>query len=263
MDYLKRECERAQESPAYENTFKRLHLNIRTEQAVRWFAMEKWDACAGVLEEKSLLGCPCWAGLDLSTTTDIAAFAALFPDEETGVYKAVCRFWVPKENAIKRERRDRVPYTQWMREGWIKATEGNVIDYDVIRADIKALGEQYNIREIAIDRWNATQLSTQLAGDGFEMITFGQGFASMSAPAKAFEALVLGGKLEHGGNPVLRWMASNVAVEIDAAANVKPSKKKSTERIDGIVACIMALGRAAVRTEKRRSIYETEEPFVI
>jgi len=254
LDYLERACKRAQESPAFENTFKRLHLNIRTEQDVRWLQMDKWDECAGAIEDVD--GQECFAGVDLATTTDIAAALFYFPHNGA----VVSRFWIPEESAHKRERRDRVPYLTWAREGLVKLTAGNVIDYDVIREDIRELGTQFNIREIAIDRWNSTQLTTQLAGDGFEMVPFGQGFASMSAPTKELEKLVLGGKIAHGGNAVLRWMASNVSVEMDAAGNLKPSKKKSTEKIDGMVALVMAIGRAISSDGKPSgSIYNTPE----
>ena len=128
-------------------------------------------------------------------------------------------------------------------------TPGDVVDYDVIRRRINELSEIYEIREIAIDPWNATQLSTQLQGDGLEVVTFGQGFKDMAAPTKELEKLIVSGKFRHGGHPVLRWMASNVAVELDAAGNLKPSKKRGTERIDGIVAAIMALGRALLRPD--------------
>ncbi len=151
-------------------------------------------------------------------------------------------FWVPQENAESRERKDRVPYLTWARQGFITMTSGHVTDYDVVRRDVVKLAEQFSIKKLAADRWNASQLLTQLAGDGLDIVAFGQGFSSMSGPSKEFERLLVGGNIEHGGNPVLRWMASNAAAETDAAANVKPSKKKSTERIDGIVAAVMAIG---------------------
>ena len=162
------------------------------------------------------------------------------------------------QHTRKRERRDRVPYETWARQGLVETTPGNVIDYDYIRARINELGERFDIREIAVDRWNATQLAIQLQGDGFEVVTFGQGFKDMTAPTKELEKLVVGGRLRHGGHPVLRWMAGNVAVQTDAAGNLKPSKKKSTERIDGIVAAVMALGRALLCVEQR-SVYEDED----
>lgn len=241
-DYLARMCRKAQEEPTFENTFKRLHLNIRTQQDVRWLQMARWDECGGDVVRGDLAGRPCYAGLDLSTTTDISALLLYFPDE----HQLLPMFWIPENNAHAREKRDRVPYLTWARKGLIEMTEGDVIDYDVIHAAIRDIGDEFDIQEIAIDRWNSTQLQTQLSGDGFEVVQFGQGYASMSAPTKELERLVLDGDLAHGGNPVLRWMASNVSVEMDAAGNVKPSKKKSTEKIDGIVAAIMAIGRAMV-----------------
>ncbi|MBI5763649.1 MAG: terminase [Planctomycetes bacterium] len=254
-EYLQRECRRAQETPSYENTFKRLHLNMRTQQDVRWLTLESWDVCGQEdIDLSALEGKECFAGLDLSTTTDVSALVLVFPGED-GQITIVPRFWVPADNAPLRERRDRVPYSTWARQGFIETTPGNVIDYDHIRKTINELKEHFDIQEIAIDRWNATQLATQLQGDGFEMVAFGQGFKDMTAPTKEFEKLVVSHKLRHGGHPVLRWMASNVAVETDAAGNLKPSKKKSTERIDGIVASIMGLGRAMLQ-EPKKSVYE-------
>jgi phage terminase large subunit-like protein len=241
IDYLRRECARAKETPAFENTFKRLHLNIRTQNDCRWISMEKWNGSDSATED--LTGRECFAGLDLASVSDLAALVMLFPAED-GYFDCLARFWCPAEGAAHRTRRDRVPYEQWIKDGWIKATEGNVTDYDVIREDIRQLSEQFSIREIAVDRWNATQITTQLGGDGFEMVPFGQGFGSMSAPSKELEKIIIGKRLRHGNNPVLNWMASNVTIEQDAAGNIKPSKKKSTEKIDGIVALVMALGRA-------------------
>jgi phage terminase large subunit-like protein len=248
LEFLRQECDHAKESPSYENSFRNLYLNQWVEQAVRWLSLDKWDGCAGALPP--LTGEPCWAGLDLSTTTDLSALALAFPRDDGG-FHLLLRFWVPRENLRKRARRDKVPYDIWEQQGFLKATEGDVVDYDVIRADINALKEQYNIQEIAIDRWNAAQITTQLMGDGFVIEQFGQGYASMSAPAKEFEKLVIEGKLKHGGHPVLRWMAANVAIEQDAAGNIKPSKAKSTERIDGIVASVMAVGRASTNAEQK------------
>lgn len=261
-EYLERECKRAQESPAFENTFKRLHLNIMTEQDVRWLSLAKWDACTGSVAVEDLAGRECFAGLDLANTTDVAAFAMVFPDVD-GQTVVLMRFWVPTANAREREKRDKVPYVTWAKQGLVTMTPGNVIDYDIIRRDINELHKTYNIREIAIDRWNATQITTQLQGDGFDVIEFGQGFASMSAPTKELEKLVIGEQLAHGGNPVLRWMASNVSVQMDAAGNMKPAKDKSSEKIDGIVALVMGIGRAMVRTEVRGSVYERRGMLVL
>lgn len=248
------ECEKAKAMPAYENTFKRLHLNIWTEQDVRWLSLDKWRL--GDRDLPDLAGQTCFAGLDLSTTTDLSALALAFPQDD-GTFCLLCKFWAPEENARKRARRDGVPYLEWARQGWLTLTGGNVVDYDRIRADINALADQYVIRELAIDRWNAAHITTQLTGDGLTVVPFGQGYASMSPAAKEFEKLVMGGQIRHGGNPILAWNAANVSIEQDAAGNIKPSKAKSTERIDGIVAAVMAIGRAmsAVNTS---SVYETQ-----
>jgi phage terminase large subunit-like protein len=257
-EYLARECQRARETPTYENTFRRLHLNQKTQQEVRWLSLKAWDASGGgAIEESSLTDHPCFAGLDLSTTTDLSALVLLFKDPDGGVTVRPW-FWIPGDNARKRERRDRVPYETWARQGLIEMTPGNVIDYEHIRARISELGQRFQIEEIAIDPWNATQLALQLQGDGFSVVTFGQGFKDMSAPAKEWEKLVLCGKLRHGSNPVLRWMAGHAAVETDAAGNLKPSKKRSTDRIDGLVAGIMALGRAMLHVP-----HEFVAPFII
>jgi len=258
LEYLEAEAKRATESPAYENTFRRLHLDQWTEQATRWLQMHVWDDNSGDVSEAPLVGRRCFAGLDLSTTTDISALELLFPgDEEDEPHRVLSYFWVPEEGVLQRSRRDRVPYDLWVRDGYIEATEGNVVDYDVIRERINELGDRFDIQEIAIDRWNSTQLQTQLLGDGFEVVPFGQGFASMAAPTKELDKLLRERSIRHGGNPVLRWMASNVAVKGDAAGNWKPAKDKSSERIDGIVALIMALGRAMVVPPPQQSVYET------
>nr|WP_314623624.1 terminase TerL endonuclease subunit [uncultured Noviherbaspirillum sp.] len=251
-EYFAAECAKAQQLPGYENTFKRLLLNIWTEQNTRWLPMETWDRCAADMPD--LTGRLCFAGLDLASTTDIAALVLAFPIG--GLVHFLPFFFVPAEGIKRRSDRDRVPYVDWVRQGHIIATEGNVIDYDVIRAKINDLSEQYQIKEIAIDRWNATQLSTQLTGDGFEMVGYGQGFASMSAPTKELERRVLAQEINHGHNPVLRWMASNVSIKQDPAGNMKPDKSKSTERIDGIVAALMSLGRVMESDHDRGSVYD-------
>lgn len=260
LDYIRRACEKAKETPTFENTFKRLHLNIRTEQDVRWLSIEKWDKCDFPELLEDLEGKECWAGLDLSSTTDLTALVLAFPVDDKIALKPF--FWVPGDNARKRERRDRAPYLTWARQGFIELTDGNVIDYDLIRKRIGELHEKYNIKQIAIDRWAATQLITQLEGDGFDVMPFGQGFHSMGAPTKEMEKLVLGEQLATGGHPVLRWCASNVTVEQNAAGDMKPNKAKSTERIDGIVAAIMAIGAASARIDTV-SVYESRGLLVI
>jgi len=257
-EYLRGEARRAQQSPAYQNTFRRLHLNQWTQQETRWLPMEAWNACAHEVDEEALAGWVGYGGLDLASSVDIAAFEIVFPPREEGdLWRVVSRFWIPEENIVERARRDRVPYDAWVRDGYITATPGNVIDYAFIMAEIERLGEMYDIREIAFDRWGAVQISTALEERGFTMVQFGQGFRSMSPPTKELLRLVLEGKIAHGGHPVLRWMADNLVVDTDPAGNVKPNKKKSREKIDGMVALIMALDRATRHAAEGGSVYET------
>lgn len=261
--YLRDQVRKAEESLPYQNTFRRLHLNVWTEQAQRAIDMDSWNAGAEPLDVEALRGRRCFAGLDLASTTDVAAFVLLFPPlTEDEPYQIVSRFWVPAENLVARVKRDRVPYDVWMQQGLLEATEGNVIDYDVIRQRIREDGDRFDIREIAFDRWGAVQLTTQLQGDGFTVVPIGQGFHGMAAPTKEFLSLVAARRLVHGGHPVLRWMASNVSVKQDAAGNLKPDKGASAEKIDGVVALIMALARAIVQPEMR-SVYESRGVLVL
>lgn len=261
LESIEAACARARRLPREQNEFRRKRCNEWTEQAERWLDLDVWDACGAAVDETALVGRPCYAGLDLSTTTDLSALALVVPDE-TGGYDVVTRFWCPAERIHERSQRDRVPYAAWVAQGLLRATEGNVVDYDRIREDIRELAERYAIRELAFDRWNATQLVTQLQEDGANCVPFGQGFASLSAPTKELERLLLDGSLRHGNHPILRWMAANVAVEQDAAGNLKPSKRRSTERIDGVVALIMALGRAMVALPEQPvlALWDWDEP---
>lgn len=245
LDYLARECQRAQDEPTYENTFKRLHLNMRTEQAERWMQLERWDACK-VSEFPDLRGRRCVAGLDLASRIDVAAFVLLFPPEVYGGrWYVKPRFFVPADNARKREKRDRVPYETWGRLGLVNLTPGNVIDYQAIRSQIVLDAKTYRIEQIAADRWNLEALRQQLEAEGGpKFVEFGQGFRDMSEPAKELERLVVSGQLAHDGHEVMRWMVGNVAIKRDEASNIKPDREKSRDKIDGVVALTMAIGRA-------------------
>jgi phage terminase large subunit-like protein len=178
----------------------------------------------------------------------------VFPLDD-GFYAVVPKFWVPELNARQRERRDKVPYETWARQGLVELTPGDVVDQSYIRKRINELNQTYELKQLAIDRWNAGKISTELIEDGFNVVMFGQGFASMNAPSKKLETLLIGHKLIHFGNPVLRWMAGNAAAETDAAGNVKPSKKKSTEKIDGIVGLVMGLGVEMTSNTNSGSVY--------
>ncbi len=238
----------AEQSPSKLNSFLRYRLNVWTTQDVRWLSPDAWAKCGGQLRDE-LEKREWYAGLDLASTTDLSALV-LVSQADDGTFDVLPYFWVPEVNAAERTQRDKVDYIGWIRDGHIRATDGNVTDYDVIRRDIVELSQQFNIRQLGIDRWNATQLATQLQGEGINVTGFGQGYASMSSPAKQLENLVLSEKIRHGGHPVLSWMAANVATQSDYAGNIKPSKQKSTERIDGIVSLVMALGLHATATAK-------------
>lgn len=257
-EFFRRECQKAAESPTTLTNFKRLHLNMVTATNVAFFIPEQWDACDGSVDPKDLEGHDCFAGIDLASNKDITAFVLYFPHNR-GVLPF---FFVPEANAPQREKVDRVPYVTWGRQGYIHLMHGNVTDYDGIRKAVQDAGEKYNIREIAIDRWDSTQLQTQLAGDGFTITKFGQGFGSMNAPCKMLERLVITGQLRHGGNPVLTWMSRNVVATTNETKFVKFTKDKATEKIDGIIGLVMALGRS-MEYVVADSVYETRGVFRI
>jgi phage terminase large subunit-like protein len=245
IDKVKAACESAKQNPAEENSFRQLRLNQWVAQVVRWMPMEKWDACKGVIDEDELEGRVCYGGLDLSSTTDLTAFSLVFPPrDEDDSYIVLPYFWVPEETLDLRIRRDHVPYDIWERQGFINTTEGNVIHYGFIEKFIERLGERFNIREIAYDRWGATQISQDLESAGFTVVPMGQGFASMSPPTKELMNLTLQKRIVHNGHPVLRWNMDNICIRTDPAGNIKADKSKSTEKIDGAIATIMALDRA-------------------
>lgn len=227
--------------------------------------MEKWDACNFEVNPDELEGRVCYGGLDLSSTTDITAFVLVFPPtDEDDKFFVLPYFWIPEENIDLRVRRDHVQYDKWQRRGFLQTTEGNVVHYGYIEKFIEKLGEKYNIREIAFDRWGAVQMVQNLEGMGFTVVPFGQGFASMSPPTKELMRLVLEKKIAHGGQPVLRWNMDNIFIRTDPSGNIKADKQKSTEKIDGAVALIMALDRAIrCGNDVSESVYESRGLLVI
>jgi phage terminase large subunit-like protein len=259
LDKVKAACESAKQNPAEENSFRQLRLNQWVKQSVRWMPMAKWDACAFPVDAKRLEGRTCYGGLDLSSTTDITAFVLVFPPkDEDGKYEILPYFWIPEDNIDLRVRRDHVNYDLWEKQGHLMTTEGNVVHYGFIERFIDELGAKYHIREIAFDRWGAVQMTQNLEGLGFTVVPFGQGFRDMSPPTKELMKLTLEGKIAHGGHPVLRWMMDNIYIRTDPAGNIKPDKEKSTEKIDGVVAAIMALDRALRHGgEPGGSVYDT------
>lgn len=255
-DYLRDQCRKAERILSYQNTFRRLHLGQLVEQQERYLDMQAWDQSAQPIDEAALAGRPCVLGLDLSTRTDLTAGVLVFADDDGGV-TLLPQFWCPAAGIDKRSRVDRVPYDQWARAGLLRPTDGTVVDYDVIRRDINALGQRFRVTELAFDPWNASQIATQLAGDGFHVVEIRQGFKTLSEPTKHLAALVADGKVRHGNHPMLRWMAGNLVVREDANGNVAPDKAKAIERIDGMVAAVMALSRLIVQQPDGGSVYET------
>jgi phage terminase large subunit-like protein len=255
LSTLREECERARKMPSAVNAFRRLRLNEWTESHSQWLDMGAYDECAGAVNPDNLEGRECVGGLDLASTQDITALVLLFP-AEAGSFDLLPFFWVPEETIATRSKRDRVLYDVWAREGLIFTTEGNVTDYDRIREFIRDLADKYQIKQIAFDRWNASQLVTQLQNDGATMVPVGMGFQSLSAPTKEFEKLVLSGKIRHGGNAVLKWMMTNVSISTDPAGNQRPDRSKSTEKIDGVIATLLALSRAIVRETPKEPSYQ-------
>lgn len=253
----------AKEDPAKENLFRQLRLNQWVSQSVRWMPMHRWDACAADVRARDLEGRACYAGLDLSSTTDVTSLVLVFPPlDEDGCYEVLPFFWLPEETVPVRVHQDHVPYDTWSKQGLFELTEGNVIHYAEIERFIERLGERYNIREIACDRWEAVQMMQNLEGMGFTVIPFGQGFRDMSPPTKELMRLVLSEKMQHNGHPVLRWMMDNVFVRTDPAGNIKPDKQRSTEKIDGVVAMIMGLDRA-MRGGGGGSVYDDRGLLVL
>ena len=266
LDDMRRKARLAKEMPSALNSFLRKELDIWTQSETKWVPREHWDQCGLAVDPDGLKGRIAYGGLDLASTTDIGAYILVFPpatDEDH--YQVLRRFYVPEYAMHERTRRDMVPYESWVRQGYIKATPGNVIDYDFILSQIDQDMQAYDIKEMAFDAWGASRIQTQLIDLGGEdfLVQFRQGYKSMSPPMKELEKLILDHKLAHGNDPVLNWMADNLVSTEDPAGNIKPDRSKSTEKIDGMVALIMALDRAVRHEEPKQSVYETRGLEVI
>lgn len=258
---------KAKDSPAELASFQRLHLGLRTKQQYKYLELGPWDRNASVVDPTKLKGRQCFGGLDLGSTSDLTALAWVFPDGDA--FDVLLRCWAPEESLDALDERTARAASGWAKQGWLTTTPGNVTDYDFIQAQINRDRDEFLVQEVAFDRWNAQQLVNNLMGDGAPMITMGQGFASMSAPTKDLQRLILTGTeekpvLRHGGNPLLRWMVDNFAVAMDPAGNVKPDKANAGDKIDGVVALIMALSRATAATEAASvSAYEDNDLAVL
>lgn len=262
LDDLRRKADRARQLPSAQNAFKRLHLDVWTQQVDRWIDLSLWDANAGDLGpeelEGALEGRECYGGLDLSSVSDISAWVMVFPraDDPEGL-DILCRFWCPRARVTDPANRYADQYQAWAAAGYLRVTEGDAVDYAFIRRQILEDAERYPLQSLNVDRlFQGYQLSQELMDEGLQVFGMGQGFLSMAMPMKEFERRLLDHKLHHGGHPVLRWMADNVAVRQDPAGNLKPDKAASQGKVDGIVALVMALDRAMRREPPRTSVYE-------
>jgi phage terminase large subunit-like protein len=251
IDSLRDQAEQAKRSPGKLAPFLRFRMNVPTAVATKAIDIDLWDRWVDAdgaaqpqdaYEPAPVAGSACYGGLDLASVRDLTALILLFLADD-GLYDALCWFWCPEEGVHERSKRDGVPYEDWVRDEFLIATPGNVTDYAFIKAKILELAETFAIGEIGYDKWNATQLAVELVQDGAPMVAIPQTHAGLGPAWRELDKLILQGKIRHGGHPILRWMAGNVEVETDAAGNQKPSKVHSSERIDGMVAFDMGLGR--------------------
>lgn len=269
--YMAEAAKKAAENPVELARFKRLHLGLRTKQETRYLEVDQWDVNSSMVDLDRLKRRECFGGLDLGATSDLTALAWVFPNED-GTFEVLMRHWAPEDSIDALDERTANAAAAWVKAGWLTTTPGNVTDYDFIEAQIARDRDEFMVKEIAYDRWNAQQLVNNLTTDGAPMITMGQGFASMSAPTKDLQRLVrIGAKVDgdghpvkpmvrHGGNPLMRWEVDNFAVAMDPAGNVKPDKANAGDKIDGVVALIMALSRAlAAKEQETRSAYEDSD----
>lgn len=258
MDDLERKCEKAQRLPAAQNAFRRLHLDEWTQQSDRWIDLSLWDENAREVDEETLVGRLCYGGLDLASVSDITAWVMVFPrDEDPEEMDILARFWCPEAALQDSSNRYVDQYRVWADQGHLRVTSGDAVDYGFVKKCILEDAERFRLKDLNVDRlFQGYQLSQELDDEGLEVFGMGQGFLSMAVPVKEFERRLLSKKLHHGGNPVLRWMADNVAVKQDPAGNLKPDKAASQGKIDGIVALVMALDRSMRHEPPKRSVYE-------
>lgn len=258
VDDLHRKCEQAQKMPAQQNAFRRLHLDQWTQQSDRWIDLTLWDANNRGVDVDKLVGRECYGGLDLSSVSDLTAWVMAFPTvEDPEQVDVLARFWCPQSRLEDGTNKYQAQYLAWAREGWLEVTPGNAVDYGFIKQAVLEDAERYALRNVNVDRlFQGYQVSMELQDEGMEVFGMGQGFISMAAPMREFERRLLSKKINHGGNPILRWMADNVAVRQDPAGNLKVDKATSQGKVDGIVALVMALDRCMRHEPKRRSVYE-------
>jgi phage terminase large subunit-like protein len=254
IEKVREDFKNAKTDPTAFNQFLRFRLNIPTAELTQAIKPEDWKKCDGAVDVEALKGRPCYGGLDLSATTDLTAFVLVFPPINEGERTQVlCRFWCPEDKLLERGQRDSAPYHVWTQQQYLTATPGGTVDYNYVLEQIRQDSQDFDLRDVVFDRWGSQKLISDLIALGFEeeknewaprhLIQFGQGYASMNAPSKELIRMVISGGLNHGCNPVLTWMCSNMVFREDPAGNIKPDKSESADRIDGMVGLIMALDR--------------------
>jgi len=247
-------------SPGSQNTFLRLRLNVWTEQSVRWIDMAEWKKCnTSKIDYESLKGKKAWAGLDLSSTRDLTAYVLIV---DTDPYTIIPHFFLPEDTIKKRSAEDGVPYDQWEKAGLVHATPGNIIDQKYVLDVIFKSAEHLDLQEVVFDRYGSNQISIAMQDEGIEVTPMGQGFVSMNGPSKQLDVMIANRKFNHGGHQALAWQIGNAVVKTDPAGNIKPDKEKATEKIDGVVALVMAI-EGIPKPDENGTVYDSEELLFI
>jgi phage terminase large subunit-like protein len=257
IDFIRSECRKAQQIPAYENTFRQLYLNQWTEQALRWLSVESWLACGRKFNPAELEGLSCYAGFDGAVTGDMACYWMVFPTD-SGV-RAMGHGWVPRDGNWRDELRNKDRYTQWERSGFLTFTDGNTIDRRRIRRDIAAFNAKYPIIQMFADRAYSMDLLNDLFNEeSMNVKGIAQGPLSLNEACVRLEELVLSGKIEHGSNPVLDWNIANASLKRGTTGLIYPDRSSATERIDGLMALVYALAAYVSDPESYGpSVYES------
>ena len=260
MEFLRNEAKRAQDQPAFETAFRTLHLNQHVSSDLRWLRLADWDLCESQITEEELSALPCYMGFDLGEVSDLTSLTAIW----VGVGVFYLRSWsyAPEDRAELRQTAHRVPYLDWARAGYLTLTPGNVTDYAFMRAEILRIAGANKVIAVGYDPANAGGISQQLEADGLKLYRVPQSYAQLSSPTKRFEAAVTGHIMRHEKNPLFAWALSNVTIELDPGENIRPSKRRSGDKIDPVVSAIIALGVALNHTTVISSPY-TDRGFLI
>lgn len=261
-EFMRSEARKAKNSPADLARFQRLHLGIRTKQTSRYFTLAEWDRSAGMVREDRLTGRRAFGGLDLAATTDLASLCWVLPDDDGEGFDVLWRHWTPERQVRELDKRTAGAASRWVKDGWLRTTPGDVIDYDAIKAAVLEDLDRFDVAGLGFDPWNATHLTNQLTNEGAPMVSVRQGFVTLSPPLKTVKRLLSAGTarrplLRTGGNPVARWCADNLAVAMDASGNVKPDKARASEKIDAMSALVTAMALGAAAEPVQRSAYES------